>query len=332
MKTCELIFYKKNLGMVFHGVDETITIIGISNKMKKVSNSNNNSPIKNIEKQMIDKDESGDCFKVDNENYDKYSISTETSKLNIRLQETFDLLQENLSYVKFNPVDECKNRIWLVYEYLDDFLLGSTIISINDINVLGLDVYYQQKLLEQRKRPLKLVLGSPLMSSNTMIINEQSPNCKSPNKKTYNKISYQLFLTKYHSNCTSKLRSKVDSILKDYIECDWKKFKLTKGNTLPQATIVSIYKYIEIEMLKLELFNSKHKRGLFMPEELLESHWDDIYKHIETLVFSKVSTFTNTLWDIYKEDYIGINQMLSHSDEDFALEGNTTSDSFVSGM
>ena len=265
MKTCEFIFYKKNLGMVFHGIDETITIIGISNKMKKqlsTQSSANSSNIASIQKgkQIIDKDDSGDdCFKVDIENYDKYNLSNESSRTNIKLQETFDLLQENLLYIKFNPIDKCINRIWLVYEYLDDFLLGSTIVSINDINVLGLDVYYQQKLLEQRKRPLKLVLGSPSIPDNmsTNIVNDQY-HSKSPSQ-TYNRISYQLFLTKYQSNCASKLRSKVDSILKDYIECDWKKSKLTHGNTLPQATIISIYKYIESEMLKLELFNSKHK-------------------------------------------------------------------------
>jgi len=127
-------------------------------------------------------------------------------------------------------------------------------------------------------------------------------------KLVYDKISNQLFLSKYGSSYASKIRSKVDSITKDYLQCDWKQSKLSPQATLPQATIVSLYRYIECEMSKLELFNGKHKRGVSMPTELLEEQWDNIRSHIEALVFSKVSDFTHHLWPLYRDDYIKVNR------------------------
>ena len=255
-------------------------------------------------------------------------------------QEVDQLVKENIAYLQQQqqhrkPSPEgthtkqqrrcCSNRTWLISENVECQLLGSTIVSINGVSMHGLDKHFQRKLLEQRKRPLYMkvqpshyhLTASPVSISGQTLYTISSLQSRSDSsssavikpKMVYDKISNQLFLSKYGSSYASKIRSKVDSITKDYLECDWKyQSRLSPQATLPQATVVSLYRYIESEMSKLELFNGKHKRGMSMPTELLEEHWDNIRSHIEMLVFNKVSDFTHRLWPLYREDYIKVNR------------------------
>ena len=367
MESLDCLFYRRNLMLVFHMMEDTgtITIVGISNDSNKSSGGGGDSSTadkgvsiaaaatstaaaksprhtadRNIGRKLSVSGDPSEFTGADSSYFLKvdtishYRDDNELYK-HYHRQEVDVLVKENIAYLQqhrkpssagINPKQQrrcCSNRTWLISKNVECQLLGSTIVSINGVSMHGLGKHFQRKLLEQRKRPLYMkvqpshhlaspvsISGQTLYAISSLQRSDSSIAVIKP-KMVYDKISNQLFLSKYGSSYASKIRTKVDSIAKDYLECDWKHHHQSRPSpqaTLPQATVVSLYRYIESEMSKLELFNGKHKRGVSMPTELLEEHWDNIRSHIEMLVFSKVSDFTRRLWPLYREDYIKVNR------------------------
>ncbi len=128
-----------------------------------------------------------------------------------------------------------------------------------------------------------------------------SPASNTNGGQTEKIIKFSLFMSKYSSSYASKLRKKVDNLLQDFHECDWAKAKEEKtGN--PQATITSLYSYIESELIKLDLFNNKRSRGLGAPDEMTEEHYDSLKDCIEYFIFKRIAPYVRaTLFPIYQE-------------------------------
>lgn len=219
---------------------------------------------------------------------------------------------------------------WTVLRASADLFLLHTVDRVNGVRMRELDGAFQLALIKQRHRPLAIRFRTPRnalpqsQASGGGVENsvtggsgtegsERSTRSRSSTPTSHlaptaplppppaEKFKYTLFMAKYTSTAAAKIRSTVDSTLQDYVSCDWAAVKAA-GEGSPQATIVSIYKYIEHEMTKLELFNHTHARGYGVPAVLEESHWEDIRNHIETLVFRAVGSFTRTLWPIFSED------------------------------
>lgn len=119
-------------------------------------------------------------------------------------------------------------------------------------------------------------------------------------------VSYDLFLSKYSGRDTSRLRKQIDQILSDYTTCNWAE-AVQQGTGSPETTLISVYKYIESELQRLDLFSATHysnkrKKGepSSVPEAMTDEHWDFVKAHIESMIFEKVATFTKALWRIFK--------------------------------
>lgn len=200
----------------------------------------------------------------------------------------------------------CEGKKWLLKVAAADDFIGNTIEAVNGVQVRELDGAFQLALVKQRNRPLFIKFRSEYspLSSQADANMGVSGSTVSPARvapPNVEKFKYALFMAKYTSTAASKIRSTVDSTLQDYIKCDWADVK-AKGEGLPQVTIVSIYKYIEYEMQKLDLFTHSHARGYGVPVEMQESHWADVRGHIESLVYRSIGPHTRTLWPIFSSD------------------------------
>ena len=199
----------------------------------------------------------------------------------------------------------CEERKWVLSKSSAEQFIGCSVEYVNGVKVADLDPAFQQALLKQRSRPLLMqfqptsLLAAPSEQA-TYDTSTHIPGTKVAAPVT-EKFPYALFMAKYTSTAASKIRSTVDSTLQDYVQCNWADVK-AKGEGLPQVTIVSIYKYIECEMHKLDLFTHSHARGYGVPVEMKEEHWDDIRGHIESMVYKAIGAHTRTLWPIFYQD------------------------------
>jgi ankyrin repeat protein len=231
-----------------------------------------------------------------------------------------------------------EHTTWAVHRADSELFMMHTIDRVNSVQVRDLDSAFQLALIKQRHRPLALKFRPPnnreaftpvpseafgtgstaghvteAHDSARSALSGVADGRQSPSSSRngsarvpvptapVEKFKYSLFMAKYTSTAAARVRSTVDTTLQDYVQCDWAAAKLN-GEGLPQTTIVSIYKYIEHEMVKLELFNHAHARGYGVPAVMQESHWEDVRNHIESLVFRAVGPFTRTLWPIFSED------------------------------
>eukprot|EP01033_Poteriospumella_lacustris_P015579 gene15579-11150_t len=181
--------------------------------------------------------------------------------------------------------------------------IGSRVLSLNGVFVNDLERNQQITLLKQRRRPFVIefeVFDPPITDTHR------------PNPPT---IKFALFYSKYTSSYASKLRKQIDKILEDYETCDWADAK-RQGTGSPQATIVSLYKYIEQELQRLDLFNPKRSRGDGFPPDMKDVHWHAVRTHIEAMIFKRIVTPTKQLFTLYQEPM----DTIDPSDEEY--EGN----------
>lgn len=192
------------------------------------------------------------------------------------------------------------------------------VIGVNGVRLADLDQDFQVALIKQKQRPITIdfmavtsysapeptrISPGPEESSS-----DNALSVSSSGKSKKERISNNLFLSKYNSSPASKLRKQVDKLLTDFMECDWYTAKL-QNTGFAHATIVSLYKYIEAELIKLELFNSKHRRGADVPDELSEPDFDVLKNHIEALIFKRVANHTKALWPIYNPSTASNNRL-----------------------
>jgi ankyrin repeat protein len=201
---------------------------------------------------------------------------------------------------------ESDSNSWKV---VSDFpKVGSRVRSLNGVYIDDLDRGQQISLLKQRSRPF-IFEFEVWDSSNDIPIN----NSRSNNSTSSSTIKYSLFWSKYSSGYASKLRKQIDKILDDYHSCDWEEAK-KMGTGLPQTTVISLYKYIEQELVRLYLLDPKRSRGGGMPLEMTENHWQSIRGHIESMIFKRIVAITKSnLWPIFKES-VEYDENEDHSD------------------
>jgi ankyrin repeat protein len=101
---------------------------------------------------------------------------------------------------------------------------------------------------------------------------------------------YETFESKYNHPLAKAMKKKVESIISSYLSCDWVQ-AVKKGTGSPQATVLSLYRYIEAELSKLGLLNSKLPQGGGVPA------MDDIQLaflrgHIEAFIMDQVGECT----------------------------------------
>jgi len=220
-----------------------------------------------------------------------------------------------------------EHRVWTLSG--NDCLVGSVVSFINGVQLSGLDRNIQLALIKQRTRPLRVqfdrlpvndfefltikkaenlvpnVISTGAVSSNepSSEINPFGPtalvsasNDATP-EASLSSIKYALYFSKYSHSSASKVRKRTESTIKDYIDCDWAT-AVKEGTGLPQATVTSVYKFIEFELNKLQLFNNKKPQGVGVPD-MTDEKWDEVREHIELMVFKKISVFTRTLWPLF---------------------------------
>lgn len=218
--------------------------------------------------------------------------------------------------------------------------IGSIVYSCNGVIVSGLEKEFQLALLRSQQRPLILQLLPPTHESiSAAKVCSPATSPTSPIVSSSNAVSAQqfkqrfrssLFMSKYNHPLAAKLRSKVDEIIQGYLDCDWHDARDKKTGT-PQRTIISLYPYIENEMVKLGLFDSSKAQGNGCPAVMTDSLMDDVREHIEVLLFKRIYKFTkdigpekgesvvfygddeerNTLSEVYNETFSQTNQGIS---------------------
>lgn len=161
--------------------------------------------------------------------------------------------------------------------YFQDPQVNSVIVSINGVSISGLDGPSVLTIMKQRKRPL--------------IIRFKTGCITSAKKRV--KIHFSEFINLYQHPSAARMRARVDKILDEYLRCDWRRVYVDKSGT-PQATIVSLYRFIISEMQKLCLFDNKTSQGSGQPN-MEEEQWNDVRKHVETFISRQVFSFSKNL-------------------------------------
>eukprot|EP01035_Chromulina_nebulosa_P023030 gene23030-29843_t len=224
------------------------------------------------------------------------------------------------------------HKIWSVS--LNDCLIGCVVTFINGVQLSGLDKKLQLALIKQKARPLHVqferlpvdelefitikraenLIPNIINNNNPSDVNVIAANSSSgtstsgsiaggesaqvlPAETLVTSIKYPLFFSKYSHSSAARIKKRTESTIKDYRECDWGTALKERTGT-PQATIVSIYKYIEFELEKLQLFNNKKPQGVGVPD-MDEEKWNDIREHIEWMIFKQVAEFNRTLWPLF---------------------------------
>jgi ankyrin repeat protein len=191
--------------------------------------------------------------------------------------------------------------------------LGAVVVAVNGVNISILDRDFQLALLKQRRRPLLISFQIPSedkligIDPSTALSAESTPD-RSP---TWHQVSdakqrviipFVTVQSKYAYSSMSKVRKTVDNILKEYINCNWIEAIKEKTGT-PQATIISLYKYIESEMNKLGIIitmndvtaatTSRSKAGKQQAIEIFDDDMkDQVTNHIESLIFQRIAEHT----------------------------------------
>ena len=264
------------------------------------------------------------------------SSSTRSRKQNSVDNSDFEsviaFLQDHLSLPQSLPLSDKddtpivfneNHKVWTVS--LNDCLIGCVVTYINGVQLSGLDRKLQLALIKQKSRPLHIeferlpedqaqfltikkaenLVPNIINSPSDSIGNHMNTNNSTSNSNTITEsdltssssIKYPLFFSKYSHSSASKIRKRTDATLKDYVECDWAT-ALKEHTGTPQATIISIYKYIEYEMEKLHLFNNKKPAGVGVPD-MDEEKWNSVREHIEYMIFKRISEFTRSLWPLF---------------------------------
>ena len=216
------------------------------------------------------------------------------------------------------------HKIWAIS--VNDCLIGCVVTFINGVQLSGLDKKLQLALIKQKARPLHVqferlpmdelefltikraenLVVPPLMnnaSANATADGSGSNNSTAgetvhlPAEALNTSIKYPLFFSKYSHSSAARVKKRTESTIKDYLECDWSTALKERTGT-PQATILSIYKYIEFELEKLQLFNNKKPQGVGVPD-MDEEKWNDIREHIEWTIFKQVSKYNESLWPLF---------------------------------
>lgn len=215
--------------------------------------------------------------------------------------------------------------------------IGAQVLSVNGVNINLLDRDFQLALLKQRSRPLYIVFGLyedksfGVAAANTVNDWNSIPKVaiadfaavtsdaeSTPDKtwhvvkdsvpeevvgmavpigpKTRTIITLNTIQNKYSHSSMTKVRKTVDNLLKEYVSCDWLTAMRDKTGT-PQATAISLYKYIESEMIKLGLVItssdlSKRSNKLDVIEAMDEDSLDQISNHIEAMIYQRISEHT----------------------------------------
>jgi hypothetical protein len=107
---------------------------------------------------------------------------------------------------------------------------------------------------------------------------------------------YETFENKYNHPTASKLRKKVDEVIASYLECDWPQ-TISKKQGTPQATIISLYRYIESELFRLGLLDPTQPQGGGVPP-MDDTQTAYLRGHIEKFVVARVSEKTFTIGPI----------------------------------
>ena len=283
---------------------------------------------------------------------DQYECVFFSKKLNL----TFKISK---GYIFVINDDDTNNRVdtnhsnickycWNICTNLPAF--GSIVVSVNGCLTTGLDKDFQLALLRSTQRPLVIRFKSPTIESislakntNNTKSNENIDSVDSTStlhhKKSFDclgdveRLKYSLFVSKYNHALASPLRKQVDKIIQDYLDCDW--ISVKDKQCLPQDTIISLYRYIESELVKLGLFDCTTHQGLGIPIIMTDTHWDSLREHIETFLFKKVYSYTkqigpSILTEEIFTDSKNINDSLDPDDAFEAEEIDPPSSSFKS--
>eukprot|EP00981_Chlorochromonas_danica_P002428 scaffold471_cov318-Ochromonas_danica.AAC.19 len=201
------------------------------------------------------------------------------------------------------PVNDCKSPSarWALVTSLPPLPSSANgryyeVLRVNGVRLTELTKDFKLALMRQKKRPIVLDL-LPLTSTSSK---DMLPTSISQVEEEGERMTYALFLSKYNHSAASKLRKQVDKLVEDYHQCDWYRAKMDQTG-LPHQTITSLYRYIEAEMMKLELFNPQHKRGSDLVVALTEEEEELLRDYIERYLFDRVHVFTRTLYPIYRQ-------------------------------
>ena len=305
----ECVFFNKKLNLTFKIVKGVILVIGENSNKDSQQESNDN------------KDSNKDSQQESNDNKDNHNKD---------------------SHNKDNNNNNNKSQSHCLYcWHLEQKCIksGSIVISVNGVNVSGLDKDFQLALLRNTQRPIVIRFKHPTeetryLANNT--INKSShDNNNDNNDQTIDRLKYSVFISKYNHSLASTLRKQVESIVTDYLDCDW--MEAREKNFLPQDTIISLYRYIETEMIKLGLLDNTKQQGIGVPT-MTDSHWDNLREHIELFLFRKVYSYTKEigpmLSDEISTDSKNINDSLDPDDafeaEDIEpVSSSTTSSSWL---
>jgi len=209
--------------------------------------------------------------------------------------------------------------------------IGSIVLSVNGVETNGLDKDFQLALLRNPQRPLVIRFKSPtdetIQLANTLKVSNNNNNNNNNNNSNNNnssneRLKFSTFISKYNNSLASSLRKNVDSIISDYLECDWVNARLQK-QCLPQETIITLYKYIETEMMKLELFDNKN---------ITDSHLDSLRDHIENFIFKRIYTYTKQIGPTPEEIEMDSKNINDSLDPDDAFEAEDIDNSLPTSL
>ncbi len=99
-------------------------------------------------------------------------------------------------------------------------------------------------------------------------------------------FKFSTFEAKYNHPLAGKLRKRVDEIIDSYNSCDWKEVTMT-GLGTPEATMISLYRYIESELQKLGLLDPSQPQGGGVPI-MDDTQVNHLRGHIERFMMSRV--------------------------------------------
>jgi len=275
-------------------------------------------------------------MEMDTSTDDVYECVFFNKKLNL----TFKIVKgvilvigENSNNIHNNENDNNNSNQCLYCWHLEQKCIksGSIVISVNGVSTGGLDKDFQLGLLRSTHRPIVIRFKHPTeetryLANNT--INKSSHDNNNNNSihekidnidQTIDRLKYSVFISKYNHSLASTLRKQVESIVQDYLDCDWIEAREQK-NCLPQDTIISLYRYIETEMIKLGLLDNTKQQGLGVPT-MTDIHWDNLREHIELFLFRKVYSYTKEIGPMLSDEIFTDSKNINDSlDPDDAFE------------
>lgn len=205
--------------------------------------------------------------------------------------------------------------------------IDAELVSINGIKVCGLKWQVFCALMLQRSRPLLLLFRRRVKFVDHTVESRHLDDLASipqpplpagalesggghgfshvvdrtslPQAIKKNVFRYETFEAKYNHPMAQKMRKRVESIFSSYLECDWKRAAL-QGTGKPQATVQSLYRYIESELRNLGLLDPGLPQGGGVPT-MDDVQLSFLRNHIESFVMKSLGEFTLKLGPIGSE-------------------------------